>query len=538
MSKAQPPGLVDDANGTVVSPAKAVTETSERILVDWDGPHDPANPKNWTYKRKWSATLIISAFAFISPISSSMAAPAMAQIGRQFGTTSEAILAMSTSVFVLGYAFGPLFLGPLSEIYGRSRVLQGANLWYLIFNISCGAAQSTGQLIAFRFLSGLGGSAPMAVGGAVLGDCWRPEERGKAIALYSLAPLLGPVIGPVCGAWIAEKSTWRWVYWATSIVDGAIQCAGLIFLKETFAPTLLARKAQQIRKNMGIEKSDSSRVHTPFQERDDFHWKAIFAKALTRPFALFYRELIVQLLGVYMAFIYRLTYLVLTTIPGIYEGVYKQPPGIAGLHYIALGVGLTGASQISARALDGIYKRLKARNGGVGQPEFRLPPMVPGSVLLPVGLLILGWGARANIHWIVPDIGMALIGAGVILTFQAMQTYVIDTFTLHAASALAAVAFLRSIAGFGFPLFAPAMYAALGYGRGDTVLAGLAVVLGCPSSWLFWRFGERIRRRGRYSGAAHRLEEKGREAAGGEEVEGKDVGEKEEEENRQGECAV
>lgn len=68
------------------------------------------------------------------------------------------------------------------------------------------------------------------------------------------------------------------------------------------------------------------------------------------------------------------------------------------------------------------------------------------------------------------------------------------------------------------------MYAALGYGRGDTVLAGLAVVLGCPSSWLFWRFGERIRRRGRYSGAAHRLEEKEREAAGREEVEGKDVG--------------
>ena len=49
------------------------------------------------------------------------------------------------------------------------------------------------------------------IGGGVLGDCWKPEERGKAVALYSLAPLLGPVVGPVAGAWIAERSTWRWV---------------------------------------------------------------------------------------------------------------------------------------------------------------------------------------------------------------------------------------------------------------------------------------------------------------------------------------
>ena len=86
-----------------------------------------------------------------------------------------------------------------------------------------------------------------------------------------------------------------------------------------------------------------------------------------------------------------------------------------------------------------------------------------------------------------------------ILVFQAMQTYVVDAFTLHAASgtdfifsrvvrhklmysiALAAVSCLRSVAGFGFPLFAPAMYAKLGYGKGDTVLACLAIGLGCPA---------------------------------------------------------
>ena len=74
-------------------------------------------------------------------------------------------------------------------------VLQLANLFYLAFNIGCGFATSKGQLIAFRFLSGLGGSAPLALGGGVLADCWRAEERGKSISIYSLAPLLGPAVG-------------------------------------------------------------------------------------------------------------------------------------------------------------------------------------------------------------------------------------------------------------------------------------------------------------------------------------------------------
>ena len=96
--------------------------------------------------------------------------------------------------------------------------------------------------------------------------------------------------------------------------------------------------------------------------------------------------------------------------------------------------------------------------------------------------------------------GIALVGAGTLLNFQSVQSYVIDAFTLHAASgeslffclrddfsyasivkALAAVSCLRSIAGFGFPLFAPAMYKFLGYGKGNTILAGVAIGIGCPA---------------------------------------------------------
>ena len=107
--------------------------------------------------------------------------------------------------------------------------------------------------------------------------------------------------------------------------------------------------------------------------------------------------------------------------------------------------------------------------------------MVPGTIILPFGMLLSGWSAQHHLHWIATDIGIGCVGAGMILCFQAIQTYVVDTFTLHAASALAAVSCLRSLAGFGFPLFAPAMYHTLGYGKGNTILAVLSIGLGCPA---------------------------------------------------------
>lgn len=106
---------------------------------------------------------IVALFTLISPVSSTMVAPALNSIAADFDITQEFLSQLTLSIFILAYAVGPLFLGPLSETYGRAVVLQLANLFYLVFNIACGVSQSKGQLIAFRFLSGLGGSVPLAV---------------------------------------------------------------------------------------------------------------------------------------------------------------------------------------------------------------------------------------------------------------------------------------------------------------------------------------------------------------------------------------
>ena len=79
-------------------------------VVDWDSADDPENPKNWNMKRKWAATFVVSAYTFISPVSSSMIAPALGKVSAEFGITNQVESALVLSIFVLAYAIGPLFL--------------------------------------------------------------------------------------------------------------------------------------------------------------------------------------------------------------------------------------------------------------------------------------------------------------------------------------------------------------------------------------------------------------------------------------------
>ena len=478
--------------------------------MTWDSPADPANPKNWSIKRKWAATLIVSCFTLVSPISSSMISPALASISRDFNITNEVEAQLTLSIFVLAYAIGPLFLGPLSEIYGRVIVLQLSNLFYLAWNLGCGFAQTSGQLMAFRFLSGLGGSAPLAIGGVslcmtllrffladitqgVLSDCFHADQRGKAISIYSLAPLLGPAIGPIAGGFISQNTTWRWCFYATTIFTAVVQCFGVFFLQETYAPKLLAWKRDKL-----IKETGNKELHTEF-DSPDRTLATTLKIAMQRPFILLGTQPILQVLACYMAYLYGLMYLMLSTFPRLWTGTYHMSTGIASLNFISMGVGFFLGTQITAPLNDMLYRRLKKRNNGVGKPEFRVPIMVPASLLVPVGLFWYGWSAQAGVHWILPNIGAALFCGGVIIGFQCIQTYLVDSYTRYAASAIAAATVLRSLAGFGFPLFAPAMYNALDYGWGNSLLAFVALGLGVPAPFMLWRFGEGLRAKSQFA---------------------------------------
>ncbi|PSR70787.1 hypothetical protein PHLCEN_2v13349, partial [Hermanssonia centrifuga] len=153
------------------------------------------------------------------------------------------------------------------------------------------------------------------------------------------------------------------------------------------SPLLMERKAARMRKEMESdpEKATAREIRTRF-DHSDRHWKQIFAKSLVRPFKLFWYEPIAQLLGAYMAFVYGLLYLFLTTIPGIFERrlVY------VGLH--------TGASQINARFMDRIYMYYTKKNGGKGRPEYWLCDIDGSRDELPPDWPLHHWLDRPSTH--------------------------------------------------------------------------------------------------------------------------------------------
>ena len=310
---------------------------------------------------------------------------------------------------------------------------------------------------------------------------------------FAKHPISYECVGPVAGAWIAEKTTWRWVFWSVSIVNAAIQLSGVFFLQETYAPKLLHQKAKKLRKETG-----NMNLKTEY-ERPELTLSSKLQTALIRPFRMLGTQPIVQILALYMAYVYGLNYLAISTFPTLWTDVYHESVGIGGLNYISLGLGYFLGTQISAPINDRIYKRLKKRNNNTGVPEFRVPLMFPGSVFMPIGLFWYGWSAQAKIHWIMPNIGAVIFAAGVIINFQVIQTYLVDAYQRYAASAVSAGTFLRSLAGFGFPLFAPYMYDALHYGWGNSLLGFIAIGIGMPSPFLLWKYGATLRAKSQFA---------------------------------------
>lgn len=151
-----------------------------------------------------------------------MFAPGVPDIMREFKDDNENIATFVVSVYVLGFAFGPLLAAPLSEIYGRAPVFNIANILFIIATIITALSQNMPMLIIFRFLMGFAGSTPVTNGSGTISDMFPVEERGKAMAVWAMGPLLGPCIGPLMGGYMIEDLGWRWVFWVIAIFVSAL----------------------------------------------------------------------------------------------------------------------------------------------------------------------------------------------------------------------------------------------------------------------------------------------------------------------------
>lgn len=427
----------------------------------------------------------------VSSVASSMVVPALDQIRREFHGTSPVEQQLIFSIFALAHAVGPLILAPLSELYGRVPLLLLSNALFFIFSLVCGFAPSKQSILAFRFVSGLGASAPLAIGGAVIGDMFRPEERGSPMKYYAMGPLWGPAIGPLLGAWVVQKSKWPWIFWGTSIANAVTLLAALWTLRESYSPYILHRKAENLRRRTG-------NVLLRSKGEDLVNQSVItkISRSVSFSLKMLCTEPIVQTMAVYMSISYGVLYLILGTISTSFQVAYHESIGVSGLNYISLGLGFFIGAGICGKSIDKHYQKQKNRHPQKrGMPEYRMPLALLFWFSAPLGLLTYGWSVQKHVSWPVPNIGLFLLGVGTVTAFQCVTTYIVDTYTRYAGSAMAGLTLIRALAGCGFPLFGPPMFRTINYGWGNTALAVSALVIVGPIPIIFWLFGEKLRKR-------------------------------------------
>ena len=263
----------------------------------------------------------------------------------------------------------------------------------------------------------------------------------------------------------------------------------MLLFHETHAPTILRGRASRFRLQTG-----NSQYYTEADMLTSGHsvYKKFF-DSTTRPARLLLFHPIVQIQACLSGFSYGVLYLVLSTFSELWVTQYGESVSISGLHYLSLCLGEVAGAVVGGRFIDSVYKTRKRRADGVHTPEFRVPVMIPSAILVPLGIFMYGWAAQERVHWAVVDMGVFIYSFGGQIGGSALQAYVIDSYPDHTSSASAASQFLRSLAAFGFPLFAPTMYESLGYGWANSTVAFIAIAIGIPAPFLIQIYGARLR---------------------------------------------
>ncbi|KAE9408218.1 MFS general substrate transporter [Gymnopus androsaceus JB14] len=461
---------------------------SDPYLVTFDI-DDPKNPMNWSRAQRWYLTIFGGLLVLNATFASSAPSEVLGMI-EEFKLSDE-VATLMISLFVAGYCVGPLVFGPLSEEFGRRPVFIGSFFIYTLFQVAMAVSKNTASILVFRFLGGTFASAPLTNSGALVADIWDSKTRGKALAIFTLAPFAGPALGPtVAGFMYVSGVSWRWLFGVLAIFAG-VCWVGIVFtLPETYAPILLAQKARQKRKDTG----------------DDRYYAAIEAtkktlaqqieNVLARPFVMLIQEPMLLSATVYMSFVYGCLYLLFEAYPIVFE---RFNAGLQGLCFLPLLIGGAVGVTLYVLIFNPRYEREVARCApNPVPPEFRLEMILIAAPLYAASFFWFAWTSYPSVSFWAPMMAGGLMGFSINWIFLGLFNYIVDSFAMMAASALAANTVVRSLFGAGFPLFAEQMYDKLGSQWASSLLGFIALIM-VPIPFVFLKYGAKLRAKSKHA---------------------------------------
>lgn len=447
--------------------------------------HDPRDPQSFPPPTKWVLTAISAVTLFIVTLASSGYTGGIPSMMEQFKVSQE--LAISgVSLYVVGFAVGPIVWAPFSEVAGRQLTHLISYFIFAAFTGAVTAAQNIETVLVCRFLAGAFGAAGMTNSGAIVADMFAPRDRGLAMTFFAAAPFLGPVLGPIISGFIAQaagRDGWRWTSALFTILAVIFWFLGAL-VPETYAPVLLSARAKELSQATGMVYRSHVEV-----EGHTMTFSDKMKIALTRPWRLLFLEPIVFLLSLYLSLIYAILYLLFAAFPVVYQQTRGWKPGVGGLAFGGVAVGILGAVILNFW-INARYQRLKHPT-----PESRLPPAMLGGVAVTVGLFWFSWTNGPSVHWAVSVAASGVFGFGMVLIFLAINNYLVDAYLRFAASVLAGGTVMRSFLASAFPMFTSYMYQRLGIHWASSIPAFLSLAC-APLPFIFYFHGARFRRNG------------------------------------------
>ncbi|CUM64617.1 uncharacterized protein PRCAT00002225001 [Priceomyces carsonii] len=469
------------------------------ILNEWNDKSNKSNPKNWSIYYKMFFSLEIGFLSLSVYIALAIYTPGVPQIMKELDVSQE-VATLPLTMFVVAYGIGPMILSPITEYYpiGRNPVYIVTLFIFAVLQIPTAMCTDIASLCILRFISGFFASPVLATGGASVCDVILVPYMPVVIGIWAICSLCGPSLGPLIGAVLIDKGGWRWTFWFILIISG-ISFGVLGFcLPETYAPTLMYKRAKKLRKFTG---NDAIRSIDELQEKILAKNK-ILVKYLWRPIEISIIEPVVLLINIYLALVYSVLYLWFEAFPIVYLDIFDFSIVEEGACFSSL---LIGVILGSICYVTFIYFKftLKLLRHETVYPEVFTPMGIVGGSLLPCGLFIFAWSSTRQVHWIGSLIGAVIAGYSNFVIFQTLLNYLGMSFPKYVASVFASNCLWRSVIAGVAPLFAEPLYNNLAtpsfpVGWGSTIL-GLIALLMISIPVLFYLNGPKLRARSRFA---------------------------------------
>ncbi|KAI9292828.1 MFS general substrate transporter [Neoconidiobolus thromboides FSU 785] len=373
------------------------------------------SPKAYSKIYKWSVLIFLSFAAFLAPLSATIYFPSLAAIKEELETT-DILLDITVSVYMLTLGLAPLFWGGIADRYGRKGVFLVSQTIFTLGSIGCALSNSIGLLIAIRVIQGIGASAPIVTGIGAIADIFPKEERGSAMSMFFISPLIGPVIGPIIGGFLLDAFGWRSAFWFVTILGGIVLLIPIFLIPESLPKSAMQEFPVKITlKPLGIRRGGP-----------------MFNPLSTLKFVRFPIVIIGCLC---IAITFGSFFAVEASMSRVFPITYNLTPSQSGLTFIPLGVGCILGNFIGGKLSDMSYQKFKAVNDGNDpKPEVRLYGLWTGSLIEGAGLLMTAWFVTYKLHLASALTAGVLIGIGNTISLIACTSYLVDNFADESAS--------------------------------------------------------------------------------------------------------